>query len=100
MGTNRDRVRAGRAFSEDEEAVEQVGVRVDESASEPRSPTQTKLDDSGFLEFLAAGAQVAGEYRCADCGYGAVVHTTLPPCPMCGSTVWEARGPLPARRVD
>ena len=38
-----------RAFSEDEGAVEQVGVRVEESAYEPRSATETQLDNSGFI---------------------------------------------------
>jgi rubrerythrin len=100
MGTNSDRVRAGRAFSEGEEAVEQVGVRVDESAEEPLSASRTELDDSGFVDFAAAGTQIAGDFRCADCGYGAVVQSALPPCPMCGGTVWESRGPLPRRLVD
>jgi rubrerythrin len=94
MGTNRNRVRAGRAFSEDKRRVEQVGVRVGESANEPGSATETQLDDSGFVDFVVAGARIAGEYRCADCGYGAVVHSTLPSCPMCGGTVWESRGPI------
>jgi hypothetical protein len=89
-----------RAFSEDEEAVEQVGVRVEESADEPRSATETQLDDSGFVDFVASGMQIAGDDRCADCGYGAVVHSVLPPCPMCGGAIWESRGPLPRRLVD
>jgi rubrerythrin len=100
MGTNADLVRAGRAFSEDEEAVQQVGVRVDDSATGPRSATETQLDDAGFVDFVAAGTQLAGEYRCADCGYGAVVHGALPPCPMCGGAVWESRRPTPRRFVD
>lgn len=105
MGTKQDLVRAGRAFSEDEEAVEQVGVRVEESANEPRSATETRLvdsgfADSGFVDFAVAGTQSPGDFRCADCGYGAVVQSMLPPCPMCGGAVWESRGPLPDRRVD
>ena len=100
MGTNTDEVRAGCAFSEDEEAVEQVGVRVEESAGERRSVVETRFDDSGFVDFAAAGTQISGDFRCADCGYGAVVQSTLPPCPMCGGTIWENRGPLPERRVD
>jgi rubrerythrin len=71
-----------------------VGVRVDESAGEPGSVTETQLDESGFVDFFVAGTQIGGEFRCADCGYGAVVHSTLPPCPMCGGTVWESRGPI------
>jgi rubrerythrin len=47
-----------------------------------------------FVDFAVTGTEVAGEFRCADCGYGAVVHRALPPCPMCGGAVWENRGPL------
>ena len=42
------------------------------------------LDDSGFVEFAVTGTTISGEFRCSDCGYGAVVQRTLPPCPMCG----------------
>ena len=77
-----------------------MGVRVNESASGPRSATETRLDDVGFVDFVAAGTQHAGEYRCADCGYGAVVQSALPPCPMCGGVIWESRGPIPRRFVD
>jgi lipopolysaccharide biosynthesis regulator YciM len=100
MGTNADWVRAGRALSEDKEAVWQVGVRVGESANGQLSASGTPLDDSGFVDFVAAGTQLAGEYRCADCGYGAVVHNELPPCPMCGGAIWESLGPLAGRVVD
>lgn len=79
------------------EAVEQVGVRVEESAEAPRSFAEAYLDVSDFVDFSAAGTQVSGDFRCADCGYGAVVHTALPQCPMCGGTVWEHRGPLSGR---
>ncbi|MFL5960576.1 MAG: hypothetical protein ACJ75G_09950 [Gaiellaceae bacterium] len=84
----------GAPFSEDVEAVEQVRVRVEESATDPSPARSVPLDDSGFLEFAVSGTQVSGEFRCADCGYGAVVHRALPHCPMCGGTVWESRGPL------
>jgi len=47
------------------------------------------LGDAGFVEFAAAGAVAAGEFRCADCGYGVIVHRELPSCPMCGGDVWE-----------
>jgi rubrerythrin len=87
-------VHCGRALSEDEEAVEQVGVRVEESPLGPSAAPPAPFDDSGFRSFAPAGAQAVGEFRCADCGYGAVVHRALPPCPMCGGTVWESRGPL------
>jgi hypothetical protein len=55
---------------------------------------EVSIDGAGFVEFAVAGSAVAGEFRCADCGYGAVVRRVLPNCPMCGATVWESRGPL------
>lgn len=100
MGTKPNEVRAGRTLSEDEEAVEYVGVRVEESGGKPRSGSETQLDDPGFVDFVAAGSQVSGEFRCADCGYGAIVHSTLPQCPMCGGDVWERRGRQPSPFPD
>jgi len=77
-----------------------VGVEVDESAAASASPTAIPLDDGGFAEFVLAGTPVSGDFRCADCGYGAVVHRALPQCPMCGGTVWESLEPLASRFVD
>lgn len=77
-----------------------MGVRIRESAAKPVQVPEPALDDSGFVEFAAAGTAVAGEFRCADCGYGAVVQRALPTCPMCGGTVWESRGPLPRGFAD
>jgi hypothetical protein len=48
----------------------------------------------------SAGAEISGEFRCAHCGYGAVVQRVLPPCPMCSGTVWELRGPATLRLDD
>jgi hypothetical protein len=70
----------------------QVGVEVEESRVVPLPGVETRLDDSGFLDYAVAGTQVAGEFRCAECGYGAVIRHLLPPCPMCAGTVWESRG--------
>lgn len=82
--------------------MERVGVRVEESmAPVGPAPAEVSLDDTGFVEFAVAGSSVAGEFRCADCGYGAVVQRVLPACPMCGGSVWESRGPaVSARRAD
>jgi hypothetical protein len=81
-----------------------VGVRVEESATGPAAAPQAlpeiPLDDPGFVEFALAGAEIAGEFRCADCGYGAVIQHVLPICPMCGGTVWEKHGPHAARLAD
>lgn len=80
--------------------MEHVGVRVEESADESRPAIEPPLVDPGFVDFAAVGTQISGDFRCADCGYGAVVQSTLPPCPMCGGAVWENRGPLRERRDD
>jgi hypothetical protein len=73
--------------------VQDVEVQVDVSAETPRLPAPLPVDDTGFVDFAVAGTAVSGEFRCGDCGYGAVVHRALPPCPMCGGTVWESRPP-------
>ena len=75
--------------------MQEVGVEVEESAVPAGPlPLEVSLDDAGFVEFGVAGSPAAGEFRCAECGYGAVVQRVLPQCPMCGGTVWESRGPL------
>lgn len=51
------------------------------------------IADPGFVDFAAAGVDAHGEFRCADCGYGAIVQRVLPACPMCRGTVWERREP-------
>jgi rubrerythrin len=45
--------------------------------------------ESGVPTFLTAGTSAAGEFRCADCGYGVAVRTVLPVCPMCRGHVWD-----------
>lgn len=77
-----------------------MGVPVEESAASSDTAATVPLDDSGFAEFAAAGTEVSGEFRCADCGYGAVVHRALPHCPMCGGAVWRSHGPLTPRLDD
>lgn len=54
-------------------------------------------DDAEFVRFLSAGTQARGEFRCAGCGYGVAVTSTLPSCPMCAGSSWEASrwSPLP-----
>jgi hypothetical protein len=93
MGTKAHRRARGRALSEDNEAVQDVEVQVERPAAATDAPQPPPLDDSGFVDFRVAGTEVAGEFRCSDCGYGAVVHRALPPCPMCGGAVWESRPP-------
>ena len=78
----------------------QVGVQVEESSAPVgRAQVEASLDDIGFVAFAVAGSPAAGEFRCTECGYGAVVQRLLPQCPMCAGTVWESRGPLDSWRL-
>jgi rubrerythrin len=45
-----------------------------------------------YVPFLAAGETAAGQFRCAECGYGVAVSATLPRCPMCSGVSWERTG--------
>ncbi|HZT94189.1 MAG TPA: hypothetical protein VE985_06920 [Gaiellaceae bacterium] len=85
--------------------MQNVGVQAEKSTDVPSAPAVVPsddlvFDDSGFVDFAVAGTQVSGEFRCTDCGYGAVVQRALPQCPMCGGTVWERLGPLVPRLAD
>lgn len=46
-------------------------------------------DDDDAVHFLQAGSEAHGEFHCADCGYGVIVHVRLPTCPMCAGRAWE-----------
>lgn len=71
-----------------------MGVQIEEAAGRVVPRVWTALDEPDFVELTVAGMEVSGEFRCADCGYGAVVHRVVPLCPMCSGTVWELRGPV------
>jgi hypothetical protein len=77
-----------------------VGVQIEESAGRVVPRVHTELEEPAFVELTVAGADVSGEFRCADCGYGVVVHRVLPLCPMCGGTVWEVCGPATPQLPD
>jgi rubredoxin len=47
------------------------------------------LRDGVYVESVAAGTVVAGEYHCSDCGYGVTLRAVLPACPMCSGTSWD-----------
>ncbi len=47
------------------------------------------FESAGYVEFAATGQAAAGEFQCAECGYGVAVQRALPLCPMCGGTAWE-----------
>jgi rubrerythrin len=53
-----------------------------------RGPIES-LTSAGYVEFVATGQDAAGEFHCAECGYGVAVQRRLPLCPMCGGTAWE-----------
>jgi len=80
--------------------VECVGVQVEGSTLRTEAAPEELVGDGRFVDFAAAGTKAAGEFRCAECGYGAVVHRALPQCPMCAGTLWESRGSSRPRLVD
>ena len=45
--------------------------------------------DVGYVDFVTTGAPAQGAFHCSACGYGVIVQTTLPQCPMCNGTTWE-----------
>ena len=47
------------------------------------------IDAAAVNGGFAAGAAAKGEFHCADCGYGIVVHRGLPACPMCHGGDWR-----------
>lgn len=59
-------------------------------------------ESGDYVEFLSEGTPAAGEFHCAECGYGVTVHATLPRCPMCSGTTWEqtAWSPLTRARIQ
>ena len=85
--------------------MQNLGVQGEQSTEAPSARVvlpadDLVFDDSGFVDFSVAGTRVTGEFRCTDCGYGAVVQRELPQCPMCSGTVWERLGPLVPRLAD
>ncbi len=69
-------------------------MEIEEAGGRAVGALEVRYDDS-----LVAGVQAVGEFRCAGCGYGVIVHRELPPCPMCGSTVWEESAWRPFSRA-
>jgi hypothetical protein len=47
------------------------------------------IDAAASTSGFAAGASARGEFQCAECGYGIVVHRDLPTCPMCHGENWR-----------
>jgi hypothetical protein len=57
------------------------------------------VEDADFVRFWAAGDPAKGEFHCAHCSYGVIVHSKLPVCPMCGGRMWEQTSWHPLTRV-
>ncbi len=55
--------------------------------------------DGDRVPFWQTGAKAKGEFHCAECGYGVVVQTRLPTCPMCGAGSWEQSAWSPITRA-
>jgi hypothetical protein len=55
------------------------------------------IDAAAAQGGFVAGAAARGEFQCAGCGYGIVVHRALPECPMCRGADWR---PSSRRRRD
>lgn len=56
--------------------------------AEPALSTERVIDPD-YVHFWATGERAKGEFHCSECGYGVIVHSQLPACPMCASTSWE-----------
>jgi hypothetical protein len=61
-------------------------------------PAQVEIEERAAAQ-LVTGSRAKGEYRCSECGYGVTVYRELPPCPMCGSVVWEQLAWSPMTRA-
>lgn len=73
--------------------MQDAGVDLEKLPKPSSAAVELPFDDSGFVDFAVAGTSVSGEFRCTDCWYGVIVQRELPPCPMCGGTIWERREP-------
>ncbi len=70
-----------------------VAIDLGEAVEVSDAPVTAPPELADWVDFAETGSNASGEFRCADCGYGAVVQQVLPPCPMCRGTVWERRTP-------
>ena len=64
--------------------------------------TDDFLADSVFSLERTAGSTSRMDVCCAGCGYGAVVESMPPQCPMCSGTTWDfaAWRPLTSARLE
>ncbi len=59
----------------------------------------TEAAAGDYVEFRDTGDAAVGAYHCSSCGYGVTVLATLPRCPMCSGTTWEATAWAPFSRA-
>jgi predicted RNA-binding Zn-ribbon protein involved in translation (DUF1610 family) len=58
-----------------------------------------RVEQTEFVEFVRAGEKAVGDFECVACGHSTVHRGPLPPCPQCGSTLWERSAWTPFARV-
>jgi rubrerythrin len=80
-------------------AVQDPEPTVEARAALTAVPPSALPEFMDVVDFFSAGSSAEGEFRCADCGYGAVDQQVLPSCPMCQGDVWE-RGEPHAAHFD
>jgi hypothetical protein len=88
MGISEGESHAGTGVLVVETGVLQMQVGTARSTGEVVTAERVR-PSSGEPVFAAAGREANGEYRCAACGYGVIVRSVLPACPMCRGLVWE-----------
>jgi len=83
--------------------VELRPLPAEETNVEAPQSQQPRVADESFggeyIAFSPAGALGKGEFCCVACGYGVVVRSELPSCPMCGERLWERAAWSPFRRA-
>jgi len=61
--------------------------------------SESQADQSEFVEFVRTGEKALGDFECVACGHSALHRGELPPCPACGSKLWERSSWTPFSRV-
>jgi hypothetical protein len=72
------------------QSVDSIDERFEEGVSVLDEANGVRGIDGDYVQLVAAGTTVSGDFLCADCGYGVAVQgTALPCCPMCAGEAWE-----------
>jgi hypothetical protein len=59
-----------------------------------------RLAEDEFVQFTFAGTPAAGHFCCVACGRDVTCVGLLPPCPECGSRLWEDAHTSPFARGE